>query len=212
MTSSSEDVIIINNIRGGIFMKNLKKITIVAFALVIIFSFAACKKASPKEVVEKELKNIQTESVDNVDIPLVNKDTSEDKGLKEKYTNWIKMLQKFDYKIGEEKISKDGKTATVQIKLTTYNFGEAYKGMYNQLIEEAKAGKITSSTDIKKYTFDLMFDKMLALKDKEYSKDVIIKCTQNDGKWTTDIRGNQDFTDAMLGGMMTEASAVAGLI
>lgn len=191
-------------------MKNLKKITVVAFTLVIMFSFAACKKSSPSKVVEKELKSLQTESVNDVDIPLINEDTSENKGLKEKYNNWIKMLQKFDYKIGEEKISKDGKTATVQVKITTYGFGEAYKSVYNQMIEDAKSGKITSSTDIEKYTFDLMFDKMLALKDKSYSKEVIIKCTQNDGKWSTDIRGNHDFTDAILGGMMSEIGALAG--
>lgn len=193
-------------------MKKWNRIALTALALIMIFALSACKKESPSEVVEKELKDIQTEDVKDLDVPFMDEDSAESKGITEKYNTWLKKIQKFDYKILSEKTDKKKGTATVKVKLTTYNFGAAYKEAYDQVVADAKDGKVTSATDVEKYTFNIMFDKMNAVKDKDYKKtiDIKLKYDKDDKEWDSDMDNNQEFVDAMLGGMMTQISAITG--
>lgn len=186
-------------------IKSCKKFAVVVLSLVIALSFAGCKKTTPSETVEKDLKDLQSEAVKDVELPYINEDNADSDELKDNYVQWVNMIQKFDYKIVDEKVSKDGKSAIVRVKISTYNFGEAYKEVGKQIKKDIDDGKINKDTNIDNYVISEFLPKALALEDKEYTKEVLIKCNKDKKEWKDDIYENEDFKDAILGGMLTEA-------
>lgn len=186
-----------------------KTLLIVSMLVLVMFALTACGSKSPKSVVEDNLKQIKTEKTSSNVSKLFNDKTLEQKYGKE-YDKFIKKVQDFDYEVKDEKV--DGKKATVKVEIKTYDFGAAYKTTYDTVVADAKSGKITATTDIKDYVYNLMFQNLNSVKDKSYKKTVTINCTKNDkGEWTTDINSNVDFLDAMMGGMFTAIkSAQAG--
>lgn len=183
-----------------------KTLLIVSMLVLVMFALTACGSKSPKSVVEDNLKQIKTEKTSSNVSKLFNDKTLEQKYGKE-YDKFIKKVQDFDYEVKDEKV--DGKKATVKVEIKTYDFGAAYKTTYDTVIADAKSGKITASTDIKDYVYNLMFQNLNSVKDKSYKKTVTINCTKNDkGEWTTDINNNVDFLDAMMGGMFTAIKSV----
>lgn len=183
-------------------MKNLRKITIAVLALTMIFAFGACTKSNtPTVVVEKQMQQIKDEQSETELSSLVS-DASIAKKYKKQYQKLLEKIQDFDYEVTDEKI--DGDSATVTVKITTYDFGKAYQEMYEQISKDAAAGKISSSTDTTNYIYKLMFSKMNGLKDKDYTKKVKVKCTKDDdGTWDTNILDDSSIEDAILGGVMT---------
>ena len=183
-----------------------KTLLIVSMLVLVMFALTACGSKSPKSVVEDNLKQIKTEKTSSNVSKLFNDKTLEQKYGKE-YDKFIKKVQDFDYEVKDEKI--DGKKATVKVEIKTYDFGAAYKTTYDTVVADAKSGKITATTDIKDYVYNLMFQNLNSVKDKSYKKTVTINCTKNDkGEWTTDINNNVDFLDAMMGGMFTAIKSV----
>ena len=183
-----------------------KTLLIVSMLVLVMFALTACGSKSPKSVVEDNLKQIKTEKTSSNVSKLFNDKTLEQKYGKE-YDKFIKKVQDFDYEVKDEKV--DGKKATVKVEIKTYDFGAAYKTTYDTVVSDAKSGKITASTDIKDYVYNLMFQNLNSIKDKSYKKTVTINCTKNDkGEWTTDINNNVDFLDAMMGGMFTAIKSV----
>ena len=183
-----------------------KTLLIVSMLVLVMFALTACGSKSPKSVVEDNLKQIKTEKTSSNVSKLFNDKTLEQKYGKES-DKFIKKVQDFDYEVKDEKV--DGKKATVKVEIKTYDFGAAYKTTYDTVVADAKSGKITASTDIKDYVYNLMFQNLNSVKDKSYKKTVTINCTKNDkGEWTTDINNNVDFLDAMMGGMFTAIKSV----
>ena len=183
-----------------------KTLLIVSMLVLVMFALTACGSKSPKSVVEDNLKQIKTEKTSSNVSKLFNDKTLEQKYGKE-YDKFIKKVQDFDYEVKDEKV--DGKKATVKVEIKTYDFGTAYKTTYDTVVSDAKSGKITATTDVKDYVYNLMFQNLNSVKDKSYKKTVTINCTKNDkGEWTTDINSNVDFLDAMMGGMFTAIKSV----
>ncbi len=183
-----------------------KTLLIVSMLVLVMFALTACGSKSPKSVVEDNLKQIKTEKTSSNVSKLFNDKTLEQKYGKE-YDKFIKKVQDFDYEVKDEKV--DGKKATVKVEIKTYDFGAAYKTTYDTVVADAKSGKITATTDVKDYVYNLMFQNLNSVKDKSYKKTVTINCTKNDkGEWTTDINSNVDFLDAMMGGMFTAIKSV----
>ena len=183
-----------------------KTLLIVSMLVLVMFALTACGSKSPKSVVEDNLKQIKTEKTSSNVSKLFNDKTLEQRYGKE-YDKFIKKVQDFDYEVKDEKV--DGKKATVKVEIKTYDFGAAYKTTYDTVVADAKSGKITATTDIKDYVYNLMFQNLNSVKDKSYKKTVTINCTKNDkGEWTTDINSNVDFLDAMMGGMFTAIKSV----
>ena len=183
-----------------------KTLLIVSMLVLVMFALTACGSKSPKSVVEDNLKQIKTEKTSSNVSKLFNDKTLEQKYGKE-YDKFIKKVQDFDYEVKDEKV--DGKKATVKVEIKTYDFGAAYKTTYDTVVADAKSGKITATTDVKDYVYNLMFQNLNSVKDKSYKKTVTINCTKNDkGEWTTDINSNIDSLDAMMGGMFTAIKSV----
>lgn len=185
-----------------------KKIAAAVLAVVLALSLASCGKASPSDVVKDQLEEVKSEKMETSLSSLIG-DASVAKKYSKQYTKLVGMIQDFDYEIGDEKIASDGKTATVEVKITTYPFGKAYRKLYNQVVQDAEDRKIDSDTDMTEYIYKQMFSKMLALKDKTYHADITVKCTKNDdGDWETNLQSSTNFRNALLGGTVTETSKV----
>ena len=183
-----------------------KTLLIISMLVLVMFALTACGGKKPSDVVEDNLKQVKTENASSSVTKLFNDSSLEQKYGKD-YEKFIKKVQDFDFKIKGEKV--DGKKATVDVEIKTYDFGNAYKETYNQVVSDAKGGKINSSTNIKDYVYNLMFQKLNGVKDKAYTKTVKINCTKDDkGNWKTDINSNIDFLDAMMGGMFTAIKSV----
>lgn len=183
-------------------MKHLKKLMISVLAISMVISMAACGKVNtPTKVVEKQMQELKDEKVETELSSLVS-DASVAKKYGDDYKKLLKKIQDFDYEVTDEKV--DGDSATVTVKITTYNFGQAYKDMYNQVVKDANSGKITSSTDLTSYIYKMMFQKMNALEKKDFKTSVKVKCTKNEnGDWETDVDNNSNVEDAILGGVIT---------
>lgn len=179
-------------------MKKTKKILLAGLVFAMAFAMAACgKNATPSESVESELKAVQNESISDLEKTMPN---TMDSSYSDDWKSFLKKIQKFDYKIKDEKIK--GNKATVTVTIKTYDFGQAYQNTYNQIVQDAQSGTITSSTDVTKYVYDLMFKNLLAVDKKTYSKDVVINCKKNDkGEWETDVQSNEQFLNAIMGGL-----------
>ena len=181
-------------------MKKFRRITIAVLMASVVLALGACGRSNtPTAVVEKQMQQVKEEQMKTELSSLVS-DKNVAKKYQKEYKELVEKIQDFDYEV-------NGDAATVKVQITTYNFGTAYKEMYQQVVKDANSGKLTSKTDLNDYIYKMMFNKMNALTKKDYKKTVSILCTKNeDGDWETDVDTNSNLKDAMLGGIMTLSS------
>lgn len=182
-------------------MKKHIKIMIIAAVVLVIGVFAGMKIYSHtvSGVVGSDLKSIKNEQIDTSTLA---KTYSLDTSLEGKLNDVIEKVLDFDYDVQSKSVKGD--TAKVKVKITTYDFGKAYMAASKQIAKDKKAGKITDSTVTKKYASKVMFNAILDLEDKSYSKVITIKCTKDDdGKWETDAATNTELMNAIFGGLVT---------
>ena len=186
-------------------MKKFRRITIAVLMASMVLALGACVRSNtPTAVVEKQMQQVKEEQMKTELSSLVS-DKNVAKKYQKEYKELVEKIQDFDYEVKDEKV--DGDAATVKVQITTYNFGTAYKEMYQQVVKDTNSGKLTSKTDLNDYIYKMMFNKMNALTKKDYKKTVSIQCTKNeDGDWETDVDTNSNLKDAMLGGIMTLSS------
>lgn len=177
-----------------------------AILIIASMSLTSCMKSNtPTVVVEKQMQQIKDEKVETELSSLVSS-SSIAKTYSDDYDKLLEKIQDFDYEVTNEKI--DGDSAAVTVKITTYDFGSAYKSMIEQIAKDASAGTITSDTDMTTYAYKLMFKKFNALEEKNYTKEVEVSCTKNsDGNWETNIVDDSAIEDAILGGIVTAANS-----
>lgn len=177
-----------------------KRIIAVITVLAMMMSLAACGK-SPSDCVKQELDVVKSASSESLIQEALNGANIEDNELLEPL---VAKLQDFDYEVVDEKV--DGDTAVVTVKVTTYPFGVLLKGTYDELVEQAMKGEL-GDLDEKALTQKL-YEPMINATDKTYVQDVEIKCTKNGAGWEGNYEENNEFLDAVFGGLM---SAMASL-
>ncbi|MBR0374677.1 MAG: hypothetical protein IJH91_09140 [Mogibacterium sp.] len=178
----------------------------------VVFLLAGCSRnVAPKDQVARELDAIKSDASQEMFADVLIGDADLPAEYQGRYDELVGRILDFDYAIKSQTVDKDAGTATVVVTITTYDFGKAYTDTYDQVIKDAAEQKIDEETDIDKYVFDMMFDKMLGLEEKKYTVDVEVHCTRNeDGDWVTDIYSNEDLLDAMTGGMRGAIRAITG--
>lgn len=100
-----------------------KTLLIISMLVLVMFALTACGGKKPSDVVEDNLKQVKTENASSSVTKLFNDSSLEQKYGKD-YEKFIKKVQDFDFKIKGEKV--DGKKATVDVEIKTYDFGNAY--------------------------------------------------------------------------------------
>ncbi len=138
-------------------------------------------------------------------------EAAEDTGLTAVYEEqMVPKLLDFDYEISNEQI--DGEKATVDVKFTTYNIGEAFTAFFGEYISQALvlAFSDASEEDLDALATTLLTGKLADLNEKSYEKTATLYLSMVDGKWMVDeIAAGDEIIDGLTGGLMTAFSGMA---
>ena len=130
---------------------------------------------------------------------------------KEYYEMFLGKAGEFDYTITGAERTDDG--TVVHVRITTYDFASEYLKSWTEFLEpyeNAKKGSEKENFDSAKL-YETLFRNLSMLKDKSYIADVDVNCEEENGSWHTDAGTNAALRDAILGGMLSEMSSLAGL-
>ena len=184
---------------------NLRRTLCLTLATALILAlatlFSGCSANSPAAQVNKDLKEIQNSKISSTVLNFDDADFSDE--TKAGYEEFLARLSDFDFEIQNEEISEDGKTATVTVLISTYDFGTAFLDVWDEV---ATSNTKPGVDDF----YKLLFDKVKTLEDKYRIVAVTFNCTKTDGGWTTDAKTNGDFRSAMFGGMIEIVKELAG--
>ena len=118
----------------------------------------------------------------------------------------------FDYTLSNEKV--DGDKATVDVTITTYDFGTAATEFLSKYMTQALASALTGKMSEDDYTdqaFKLLKEQIDKLGNKDTSATVAVGLTKDsEGSWKVDdLEENSEFADALLGGMASKIADLA---
>lgn len=173
----------------------LKRVSSFILVLSLLFVFTACSSGpTPTETAEgflEGVKSLDKEKVaefyagetDDVDFSSSDAAIFDDDFDFMDQKDLIDKLVGFDYAVQNEKISDDEKTATVDVVVTSYAFGDMIKELMSEAITEAFANMLDDDYDIEKFMEEKLAEKVANLK-KDYSETVKLDIVKNDdGNW-----------------------------
>lgn len=190
----------------------MKKLTVIILSLLLSLSFSACGSNAPsptdvsKDFMEAiknkdndSLKSLYAGEVLNI-TDGIETDADESAEMKSLYEEMYAKLFEFDYKISNEKINDQ--KATVDVEITTYQLGQAFKDFVGDYMREAFSLGMTGASDdvVEKKGVEILSNKLGSMK-KDYSQTVTLRLTLKDDAWVVDeLKKDSDFYDALTGG------------
>ena len=115
----------------------------------------------------------------------------------------------FEYALDNEVISSDGQTATVDIVFTTYNMGEIFEKIIEELTARAtvlQEGGMTADqfqTEMNNIVIGIYND-ILKTAEKNLEISLTVNLTNVDGQWKVDdLKDSTEFLDALTGGLIS---------
>ena len=199
----------------------MKKLLSMLLISILVFSLSACGAPSPTEVTTAFLDAVKAQNTEAM--AEIYKDGSwslseeageeadlEDLGEMEQYfqDTVLPKLLEFDYEILEEKI--DGEKATVDVKITTYNLGNAFTVFIGEYLTQAFALAFSDASEesIEQMGTSIFKEKVDAM-EKTYTKTISIPLSNVDGQWVIDeLDDESPFTNALTGGLVEAAKAL----
>lgn len=113
----------------------------------------------------------------------------------------------FEYKITGSDDADDGSgEVIVHVRITSYDFASEYLKSWSEFLEGSSEAYDSA------VLYETLFRNLSNVADKDYISEVDIKCSQDEeGEWTTDAKSNSALRNAILGGMISEISSLAGM-
>ena len=204
-----------------------KKLFVITLVLAMLACLCACGPGipTPTETVDTfptALKAQDNETLETVyagsDFDLLeaaaeadeSEETDEDSGLNKIYEEQMvpKMLD-FDYELSNEQI--EGDKATVDVKITTYNIGNAFTSFFSDYLSQALilAFSDASEEDLDALATTILSGKLADLTEKSYEKTATVNLSMKDDKWVVDeVQNGSDIVDALTGGLVTAFSGM----
>lgn len=203
------------------------RITALISAMIILLVLSACGPKIPtptetadtfltaiKEQDDEKLATVYSEGIMNLlnktalteEIENMDEDSDFAKVFEE---NMLPKILDFDYELSNEQIEED--KATVDVKFTTYSFGDAFTSFFSDFISQAMvmAFSDASEEEMDALAVTLLKGKVAELSEKNYEKTVTLSLSMKDGKWMVDeIEAEGEFIDGLSGGLVT---AFAGM-
>lgn len=193
-----------------------RKIFVFIFVIVLSFSAAACgtPPPSPSEVVSEYLEALKAHDEDTIaklyagdrDDTAIELDEDEDDEapfishvLQDKLQD---MLFSFEYAVSNEEI--DGDTATVDVKIKTYDFGSIFQSSFMEAFPTLFAmAFIDSPDDLIEYKLnDILLQKLNAA-EADYERTVALTLTKGQDGWIIDeYEEDGAFRNALTGGIV----------
>ena len=115
----------------------------------------------------------------------------------------------FDYQVTGETISEDGTTATVDLKITTYDMKTVFNNFYQEYMGQAleqfsgNSNNVTTE-DYNRLAAEILKEEIDKATEKDYTGETSLNLTKTDGRWIVDKIGdeNRDFQNTITGGFM----------
>lgn len=200
ISSKNKKKLIINNVLTAINI--LLLIAAVTIAVMVLTGCSKEPESYPEAeaVVSKELDAIKNADHSDESLKVFTKDVEGelDGTILEGY---IEKLQEFDYEILESKKAEDDEnTVNVRVRITTYDFANAFLKAWNDHMSQEESDRWQSQF----YSFLLL--RLASVSTKDHVADAVVECRdeKGDGNWTTDLKANEELMDAIAGGMLTE--------
>lgn len=205
-------------------MGNLKRIILVALTVVgCCVLLAGCSSTTPSQTADSFLQAMKAQDTESMakyysgdasnlagswlnesvggDIDGSGDLTDDEKAVMQKFAG---KLCDFDYELGDEKV--DGNNATVNVSVTTYDFGEAVDNALKDYLEEALAqafsGKELFTAKSNKIFYKAFGKQLDKLTDKSVQTDAQLSLTKgDDGSWKVSELDN-DAVNALTGQLL----------
>ena len=205
----------------------MRKFFAILLMITLVFTFTSCGGTSktqtdqltPTETADKFLAGLKAKDLEAVeeyyegDIgDLTMLEEEDEPALADVINAMVDKIFDFDYVLGNEKI--DGDSATVEVELTTYDFGGIIQEIMGGLMEDAFALKLTgmSQEEMEAEINELIGGKFKEALDnaaKDHTIKVPMELTRKDGKWVVkDLASSKDFLNALSGGLMELADSL----
>ena len=179
----------------------MKRLLSWILTLFVALAFVGCSSIpTPTETFQSDVEKVKKQSKED----LVKELTDDDVFgalIQEDPDNLFKKVMDFDYKVKDEKIAEDEKSAELTVEITTYPFGDQLKVALTNLFMQALSGEI--DTEDEDQITKMVYDELKKPEEKTYKKEVKISYKRTDDGWKTDLANNEEFMDAVMGGMYT---------
>ncbi|MBR2748388.1 MAG: DUF5105 domain-containing protein [Firmicutes bacterium] len=208
-------------------MKNIRKFFALSLIIVMAFTLASCGGAqTPAEPEEPEVTptmalDTMLKSIQDLDFETAQQYYSGDMGSLEGMSEnassetaevvdkMLKDALNFEYALDNEVISSDGQTATVDIVFTTYNMGEIFEKIIEELMARAtvlQEGGMTADqfqAEMNNIVIGIYND-ILKTAEKNLEISLTVNLTKVDGQWKVDdLKDSTEFLDALTGGLIS---------
>lgn len=189
----------------------LNILLLIAAVVIAVMVLTGCSKEpenypEAEALVDTRLNEIKT--ADNSDAAIksfIELAGTEDEEL---LGGYLTKLRDFDYEIlGSKKDENDENAVIVTVRVSTYDFGNAYLSTWKEFLEMDEYHEGTQN-DL--FMRSLMY-KCTALNSKDFLTDVDVVCTDPDGSgnYETDLKSNDEMMNAISGGMMEQIKLLA---
>ncbi len=198
-----------------------KLILIAAMAVFCLGVFTGCSSApSPTEVTDSFLNAVKSQDSETIqsnyaegsfDFGQVATAEASEEGaqLSEEAANTLtSKLLEFDYELSNEKI--DGDTATVDVAITTYPFGDAFSSFVSDYLSQGFAAALNGATEeeMSELGSTILTQKLNGM-EKSYTGTATVSLTKVDGEWKVDaIADDSDFVNVLTGGLLDTANMI----
>lgn len=193
--------------------KNRTAAALMSAIMILAVIFAGCSGQSGAELkVSEDLESMRYVELD----PEINAELEgllSDQG-REYYEMFLGKAGEFDYAITGADRTDNG--TVVHVRITTYDFASEYLKSWTEFLEPYENDESKKAGDGKEnfdsaQLYETLFRNLSRITEKKYIADVDINCEEENGKWHTDAAANAALKDAILGGMLSEMSSLAGL-
>ena len=179
-----------------------------SFVLCLIMLAGCTSMNDAEKKVSKELKALQEADVLGNEVMDLRESLSEDG--RENFDGFLKKLRAFGFEItGSEEVRENDDAYTlVNVRIRTYDFGREYLAAWTAFLKSHADG--LTEDDLTEY-YELLFERLDSLDEKDYIKDIQIVCIDplGNGEWIAGIKDNEVLQDAIFGGMMGEMKTLA---
>ena len=187
----------------------IKKAAAITLCIMIsLLALAACVRNGAESAVKEELAGLRSSQTAASSLASVQENLPKEAG--EDFEAFLAKVRDFDYVIlGSEKVTgEDGTYTSVNVKITSYDFGKEYLATWKDYL---KTHKNASAEDAEGAEFyKELFARLAKLGKKDHISFVEIRAYESaDGGWTTDIKTNEELQDALFGGMISEMKTLA---
>lgn len=181
----------------------------------MVMTFCACGSQSPTDVADTFLAAIKAQDSDAIksvyadgalDLLGETEEESEevlgDDFSDELEQELINKILEFDYEISNEQINGD--TATVDVAISTYDFGSAMAEFASEYITQGLVLAFSGASDDEMNELaNTLFEEQLEKAEKDYTGTTTLSLTKTDDGWTVDeIDEGGVFVDVLFGGLI----------